>query len=90
MSHTRTLQGKHGLKGGKSGNCVEAKIGGKLGGGYGAQGGSKSKGVRKKELTFLQCLRLYEIYLAYDLLDEESSVFKSFPIRAKLCLKEMC
>ena len=90
MSHPRVNQGRHGFKGGKFGNCVEARRAGKLGSQFGAQGGRKSQGVRKKELNYVQCLRLYEVYTAYDLFEEDSSVFSKYPVAAQVSIKEMC
>ena len=75
MLHPRSNQGSHGVKGGSSGNCAEAHSGGKLGGRFGAKGGAKSRGKPKKLLTHVQCLRLYEAYVAYDFLDQDNSIF---------------
>ena len=90
MVHSRTLQAAHGVKGGTAGSCQEARSGGKLGGRFGARGGKKSKGVNKKSLSHLQCLRLYEVFIAYEMLKEKKSVFGRYPREARSCLKVMC
>ena len=90
MSHPRSKQGFHGVKGGKAGNREEALSGGKLGARFGKLGGQKSKGKQKKVLTILQSLRVYSVFIAYDLLDGAASIFGNYPSEARIIIKEYC